>query len=185
MAVTNDHWNLAGFDFETVEQFLRFLISVQIYIGIRMCIASKKFAYAEGISTVARTHQDDIALPARDERQATQDECPHENVAQFGVSRDQRPQASCRDLQKLTGLGNPAADQAALPRDHRDLAREPTGLMGRDRTLAVKIRLHDLHASRKQDEKRHFRIVGLKQNLSRLNLSQLAAETKTTDLRLR
>ena len=59
------------------------------------------------------------------------------------------------------------------------------GPCGDDRALAREIRLHDLHASGEQDEKRDFGVVGLKQDLARLNLAQLAAGAETTDLRRR
>jgi hypothetical protein len=52
-----------------------------------------------------------------------------------------------------------------------------------DLALARKIRLHNLHAAGKQHEEGDFAIARLEQDFSRLDFSQLAAATHTTDLR--
>jgi hypothetical protein len=148
-----------------------------------MSIPAQKLAYSQGTGTMARTHQDDIALAATDERQPPQDERPHENLAQLGVFGDQQPQAISTNLKKLTRLSNAASHQTALPGDHGDLAGKLSGAVGHDWALARQIRLHNFHAARKQNEKRDPGIVGLEQDFAWLNLSQLATGTDTTDLR--
>src|SRR5580765_3779133 len=114
---------------------------------------------------MARTDQDDIALPAGDERNTPQDERPHENLTQLGVSGDERPQRIPGDLKKLPADGDATKHQAALPRDHRHLAGEPTGAVRGYLAFTLEIRLYDLHAARKQNEKWDLSIVGLKQDL--------------------
>ena len=119
-----------------------------------------------------------------DECQPAQDERPHKNFAQLGVSRHQRPQTVAADLKKFPCIRNPAAHQAALPRDHGDLACEPARNVGHYGVLARQVRLQDFHAPGKQHKEGDIRVVGLKQNLAYLNLPYLAAGTQTIDLRL-
>src|SRR5581483_986920 len=101
-----------------------------------MSVAAKKFAYAQRVGAVTRTHDHNVALPAGDQREPSQDERPHENLAQLSVFRDQRAQAIRTNLEEFTRLRHAAAHQAALSGDHRDLAGEPSGSMCRYWALA-------------------------------------------------
>ena len=123
-------------------------------------------------------------MTAADQRNPAQDERPHEDLAQLSVFRHQRPQSFARDFEKLTAFGNSSTHQAALPGDHHDFAGEPARAVCRDGLLALKVRLHDLHASGKQYKKWDVGVAGLKQYFARHNLAQLAARTQTGNLRI-
>src|ERR1700675_3393148 len=113
-----------------------------------------------------RTQQDNVALAAADELQPAEDEGAHENLAQLGVLRDERPQSLSAQLEKLTRLSDAAAHQGAPPGDHRHLAGELTGAVRCYGALAIKLRLDNFHASGKEDEKRDVHVTGLKQDFS-------------------
>src|SRR6266481_7543534 len=165
-----------------IEKFLRSLVRVEIDVRVRMFIPGQKLAQAQRVGRVARTHQDDVALAGSNEFQPAQDEGPHKNLAQLGVLGNQRPQAICTQFQKLTWLGDAAAHKSAPPGDHGHLTGEITGAVCGYGALAPKIRLHDLHASGEQDEKRNIRVVRFKQDFTLLDLTDLAARADAADL---
>src|SRR5207245_9145604 len=101
---------------------------------------------------------------------------------ELGVLCDQRPQCICTQFQKLTGLGDATAHEAAPPGDHGHLTGELAGAMCCYGALACKIGLHDLHASGKQDEKGHTCVIELKQDFTLLDGPELAAGVHATDL---
>ena len=147
LAVADHHRHFPGLDFKTIQQLLRCLVGVQIHVSVRMCVAPKKLAYSQGVGTVPRAHHDQVAEASIDERKATQNKRPHENLTQLGILGNQRPEIGRTEFKKLASLRNPAAHKAALPGDHRDLAGEFARFMRGDRALAPEVRLHDLHAS--------------------------------------
>jgi len=55
----------------------------------------------------------------------------------------------------------------------------------RDQPFTCKLQLYDFQASRKQNEKGHADIVGLKQDLATLDLSQFAEHADAIDLAFR
>jgi hypothetical protein len=180
--VAKDHRNFVQFHVKPVEKCLRRLVRVEIHVGVRMLIPAEEFAQAQRIGRVARTQQDHVPLAATDQFQPAQDEGPHENLAQLGIPCDERPQTIRTQFQKLTGLGDPAAHQAAPSGNHGHLAGELAWAVFCYQALAPTIRLHDLHAPGKQDEKRDVCIVGLKQDFTRLNVSEFAAGANAIDL---
>ena len=69
-----------------------------------------------------------------------------------------------------------------MPGDHGHLAGELAQGVGRNEALARKIRLHDLHTARKQDEKWDIRVTRLKQDFTSLHLSDSADRQNAVDL---
>ncbi len=86
------------------------------------------------------------------------------------------------EFEKLAGLGDAAAHQAALPGDHGHLAGELAGAVRRHGALAVDAGLHDFHASREQHEERNGGIAGFKKDVAALDVSHVATGTDAFDL---
>jgi hypothetical protein len=69
-----------------------------------------------------------------------------------------------------------------LPGDHGHLAGKLAAGVGCNGALARKIRLHDLHTARKQDEKWDIRVARLKQDFACLHFSDFAEGQNAVDL---
>ena len=171
----NDHWNFVELHLETVKQFLGSLVGVEIDIGVWMFIASKKFAQAEGVGRMPRTDQDDVALPLVYQLQPAQDESPHENFAQLRIPGNERPQGVPSKFQELARFGDAAPYQASPAGDHGHLARKLTGIVFCNQLLTGEAGLNNLHASGKQNEKRHICVTDVEQNFTLCHLAELAA----------
>ena len=151
----DDDGDLGGLHVETVEQFLRRPVGIEIDVGVRKAIAAEKLAQIEGLGGVARAHQDDRSPAAANQLQPAQNEGAQQDLAQLGVLRDQDAQRVAADLEKLAGFGHAAPHQGALSGDHGDLAGEFAGSVRGDGTLTLEGRLHDFHGAREQHEERN------------------------------
>src|SRR6202521_4446189 len=134
------------------------------------------------LGRVTRPHQNEVALPAPDQLKPPQYEGPHEDLTQFSILRDERAQSIASQLQEFARFSGPTEDKAAVPGDHGHLTRKLTPAVGCNGALARKIRLHDLHTARKQDEKGDIRITRLKQDFTLLHLSDFAERQNAVDL---
>src|ERR1700741_2661261 len=147
-----------------------------------MSIAAKEFPQTQGGRGVPRAHQDQIAQVVGDQGESPQDERPNDDLAEFCVSCNQRVQALRVDLKKVTGFADATEHQASLPGDHAQFAGKPAGPVRRNQALALKLRLYDFQAARKQEEERHANIVGPEHDLAALDLSYFTQWTHTADL---
>ena len=82
--------NFRQFDVEMIEQLLRGLVHIKIHISVGICIPAEEFAETKRVGRVARAHQDDVAVAIVYQCESAKDECPDENLAQFGISCDKR-----------------------------------------------------------------------------------------------
>src|ERR1700747_997502 len=114
-----------------------------------MFVAREKFAQLERLSRVPRTHEHDVAQSTIDKLEAAQNEGPHENFAEFGVSSDQRAQPVCAEFEEVARLSHTAAGKTSPAGNHRHVARESTGPVSGDGALSGERRLHDFHGARK------------------------------------
>ena len=126
-----------------------------------------------------------LPYPRLNKLKAAEDERPQENLAQLRV-----PPIATASLSALISINSPAAVTRPSTRQRRPeiIVISPVNSPGPCVAIwrsPARSRLHNLHASRYQDEKRHLRIAGLEQDLSLLHLSQLATRTNAVDLRLR
>ncbi len=177
--------NFFQLDFETVEEFLVRSVRVEVHVGVRMPIAGEKIAESQRLGGVAGTHQDEVALAAPDQLEAAENEGPHEDFAEFGVSSDERPQAIPGEFEKFTRLGDAAAHQATPAGNHGHLAGEFAWVVLGNGALAREVGLHDLHFAGEQNKKRDIGVVGFKQDFALFHGPQLADGPNSADLGIR
>src|ERR1700745_2187588 len=105
------------------------------------------------------TEQDDVALALSDEFQPAENEGPHENVTQLGVSAPKHPQAVARQFQEFAGFRYAATRETAASRDHGHFSGELTRPVSCNQVFAGEARLHDFHSSGKKYVERHVFIA--------------------------
>ena len=66
---------------KTVEQILVALVGIEIYVGVGMPIAGKKFAQTQRLGRVLRAQQNHVTLAAINQLNAAQNERSHEDFA--------------------------------------------------------------------------------------------------------
>src|ERR1035437_5611285 len=147
-----------------------------------MPIPAQKLAQLQCLRRVTRSHQNEVALPAPDQLKPPQYEGSHEDLTQFSILRDELAQSLASQFQEFARFCGPTEHKAAVPGDHGHLAGKLAPDVGCNGALARKMRLHDLHTARKQDEKRDIRITRLKQDFTPPHLSDFAERQNTVDL---
>src|SRR5580700_61172 len=147
-----------------------------------MSIPAKKLAQLQCLGRVTRPHQNEVALAAPDQLKPPQYEGPHEDLTQFSILRDKRAQSIVSQFQEFARFCGPTEDKAPVPGDHGHLAGKLAPGVGCNGALARKIRLHNLHTARKQDEKGNIRITRLEKDFTPLHLSDFADRQNAVDL---
>src|SRR5258708_27774056 len=150
-----------------------------------MSIPAQKLAQLQCLGRVTRPHQNEVALPAPDQFKPPQYEGPHEDLTQFSILCDKRAQSIVSEFQEFARFRGPTKDKAAVPGDHGHLTSKLAPAVGCNGALARKVRLHDLHTARKQDEKGDIRVTRFKQDFTPLHLSDFADRQNAVDLTYR
>jgi hypothetical protein len=117
-----------------------------------------------------------------DERETAQDERPHDDLAQFRISRDKGAQPLGAQLKKLTTFGDASEHEVSLSGNTGKFSCKRTGTVCGYQALTCEVRLHDLHASGKHDKERNLGVARTEQDLARFNSSKLAPRTDPIDL---
>jgi len=131
---------------------------------------------------VSGTEQNDVALTAADEFQPAENEGPHENVAQFGVSGHKRTEAVAPQFQEFAGFRYAAARETAASRDHGHFSGELARPVFCNLVFAREIRLHDLHSSGKEYVERNVLIARFEEYVASCDLPRPATGTNALDL---
>src|SRR5262249_3604183 len=132
---------------------------------------------------MARAHQDDIAIAAREQQNASENESPHKDFVEFGIPRYQSVQLLGIEFDELSSFRDPPASKGAAIGNHRHLAGKCARMMRRDGTFdADSVGLHNVQASRKQHKKGNVRLARFEHNLAKFDLAHPARLAKPCDL---
>ena len=137
VAAADQHRHIRRRDSEPIEELLRFGVAVEIDVVVGMAVAGQKLLDPQRTGAVHRSDQHDVTKTAGDQLNSTQDERPHEDLAQLGVGLHDSEQLLAIELDHLTGLGRTHARQCPPPGDHRAFARELTAPVNDDEDLVV------------------------------------------------
>jgi hypothetical protein len=120
---TADHnRDVADANLKPIEPFLRAAVAIEIEVLKWMAIPRQELLHAERPGAMAGTNHDDIAQIARDQRQPTQDERPHQNLAQLRVGLDQGQQLVAIEVNHLARLADAQTSDRAPPLNQRAFA---------------------------------------------------------------
>src|SRR6266850_668358 len=98
---------------------------------------------------MARPDQRDVAFPLADEFYAAQDESPHQNLAQLGISLHQREQPLTSELNDFACFLDPSTRQGAAPGEQVHFAEELPGLVNNNNFFpVVACGAHNFHFAR-------------------------------------
>src|ERR1044072_4932081 len=107
-----------------------------------------------------RTDDHDVADSLRDQLDATQDECAHQDLAELVVSLYQGDERVAFDFDPLARLTHAGTEQRPPPRDHVGFTGETPRRVHGDQRLARPIRAYDLQLARLHHEERDDVIAG-------------------------
>ena len=184
-AVIADHYrNFCHRDVKMIQQVLVSGVRIKVNIRVRMPVAGKKFAQAQGLGGVPRAEKNHIASAAVDQFQASQNKGTHENLAELRVAGHQRTQIVVAHFQEFSIGSDAPAHQAEPAGNHCYLSGEAAGFMGHNGAFSLTVRLHNFHAAGEQHEEWNVAITWLKQNFAGLYFSQLAQRADAVNLML-
>jgi hypothetical protein len=103
-------------------------LSRSIYAWVS--VAGQKLAQPQRISRVSRSQNNDVTHAARNEREASLDKSAHEDIAEFGIFRDERAQRTGAHFKKFSGLGHPSTRHRTGPRDQDHVKKPHTHDLG-------------------------------------------------------
>ena len=167
---------------ESLQQFLRACVVLQIDAGEWMAVANEELLDPKRAGAVARPDHDDVAEAVGNEFGATEDESPHDDVAELGVGLHQAQKVLAADLQDLAGLADKRAEQRRPTSDCVALANELTGPVRHDRRLGNAGRPQDLHGAGDHDEERDAGITDLDQAFAHVGRSASSVRQEAPDL---
>src|SRR3954454_8512884 len=146
-----------------------------------MAVARQELLHPERRRAMHRANEHDIADAARDQLDATEDECAHEKLAELAVGLHQRQQLLARQLDHLAALDGPLPDESAASGEHVDLAGELSRSMDGYEHFAGCGQLHCLQRTRSDDEKRHDLRTRLEEHFTALDAAHTAVPTDARD----
>ncbi len=121
---------------------------------------------------MTRAHQNDIAIAAREQQNASENESPHKDFVEFGIPCHQGVQLLGIEFDELSSFRNPPASKRAAIGNHRHLAGKCSRMMRHDGTFtADSVGLHNVQASRKQHEEGNVSLARFEQNLAKFDLA--------------
>src|SRR6516165_5375683 len=121
---------------------------------------------------MTRTHQNDIAIAAREQQNASENKSPHKDLVELGIPCHQAVQLLGIEFDKLSSFRNSPASKRAAIGNHRHLAGKCSRMMGHDGAFAAdSVGQHNVQASRKQHEEGNVSLAGFKQNLAEFDLA--------------
>ncbi len=182
---TDDDGYVAHGDAEALEHVLHVCLPLDVDVVEGVSVAQQELLEAQRARAVMRADEHHVALAAHDQADATEDERPHDELAQLGVRLHQGAERIPRHLQHLAVLGGQAADQAAPAGEHAHLPGELPGLQPNHRTLAVLARQHDLERSPEKDVESGVLRALLEEHLAPAHRSASPERCKAVDLLVR
>ena len=109
IAAADHDGNIADPDLETIEQFLRVAVAVEIDIVKRVAVPGQELVVPKRSRAVHRADHDDVAQVPGDQFEAAQDERPHQDLAQLRVGLDDGEQLLAIELDHVAGLADAQA----------------------------------------------------------------------------
>ena len=155
VAAADQHRHVGGADMEVIEQILRLGVAIQVDVMERMAIACQELLDAQRTGAMRRANQDDIAVAAGNQLDASEDERAHEDVAQLGVRLDESEQLLAIELDHLAWLADPGPRQRPSAGQHVAFAGELPGPMRDDQRFGSRGRSQHLQLAAQHDEERH------------------------------
>jgi hypothetical protein len=119
---------------------------------MRMAVSRQKFSNPQRIRAMFRPGNHGIAEAVRNQFHSSQDERAHQDVAELGITLDERLDVGMIELDDLAVSARADLHQRAAVREHVQLACELPGSQNRDERCSSCWRLHDLDLARSHDK---------------------------------
>ncbi len=137
MVRKHHHGQLIGSKLEAGEEAAGILVDLGVEEAMRIGVAGHEALQAQGVAVVLGSDQLDPTLAVRDQAGATQDEGPHDDLADVRLAGDQSSEVGAFDAGYAGGLGGAAGDQNLSVIEQVHLAGELTGALGSDDVLVA------------------------------------------------
>ena len=124
---------------KTLDQHLCLCVGVGIQQLMRMSVTAKKALEPQHVAVVDVTENDGAARPALQYGGPTQDQRPHDALAEVSFGNDQRPQAIGGDDESLDRLLRHSVRQRGPARQLRHLADEVAWPNSDDRLVHIQL----------------------------------------------
>src|SRR5215469_17929809 len=133
---------------------------------------------------MTRAQQNDIAIAAREQQNASENESPHKDFVEFGIPCYQGVQLLGIEFDEVSSFRDPPTSKGETIGNHGHLAGEGTGMMRCDGAFAHdSIGLHNVETSRKQHKEGEVSLARFEQNLAKFDLAYPTRLAKPCDLR--
>ena len=159
---------------ELVEQRLHVGVALDVDVPERVPVPGEELLQAERRRGVPRADDDRVAVPAREEPHAPQDERAHEDLAELGVGLHERAELRVLDAQARAGAAARARTSERRRCEHAHLAGELAGPVDRDGLLDRSARMDDLDLAFEDDEERDVLVPLVEEELAGSNAPRLS-----------
>src|ERR1700733_12036694 len=122
-----------------------------------------------------------LPMPPAMSAEASLDKSPHEDIAEFGIFRDERAQGTGANFKKFSRLRHTSARHRAGPGDQDHVSGKTARTMSRKYVLAREPGDYNIELSGKQNKQRQT-IPSFEQDLSSPNCSHRAVRPDAVDL---
>ena len=134
---------------------------------------------------VIRADEHDVSDPSRDQLHPTEDQGPHEDVAQLAVGLHERQQMFAIDFDDLARLADTEADERAAAGQHAHLAGEPARANRHQRFLGAVRQARDINPSRHDHKKAGAVVADIDEDLALADLPRAPVGRHPRKLRRR
>jgi len=168
---------------KSIEQFLRLGVTVEVDVLMRMSVQREKLFHPQRSRTVQRADHDNVPNAPCDEFAPAEDERPHQDLAQVGVSLYEGEELLAIEFDHLTRLADAKARQRPATSDHVALARELPGSVSRDHGFRLTPWGQDLNLAAHESEERHGTVPSLDEHVTLHDRTPAPARGDPADLR--
>jgi hypothetical protein len=140
--------------------------TIQVYALVRMAVPRQELPDPQRIAAVRRAEQHHIAEPAVDQPEPTEDEGPHDYLAQLGIRLHERHQVLAVHLYDRPGTDNAGTEKGPPPGEQVGFPAELTGTEHSHRGVRIARRSQELHLPCRYHEEGHDLVARFGQHLA-------------------
>jgi hypothetical protein len=135
--LADDHGHVANSDVKAIEQRLHARIGFDVLVGEGLPVAAQELTNVLRAPGVTRAEQDHVVRVLGHQGDTSQDERPHEDLAQLRVALNERPEVVAVDGNDRTVARHPCSDETATGGKHVDLTGELARVVNGDWLLTI------------------------------------------------